>query len=445
MTALDKAIKASRSGGRTKLARPLPGRNLNVQSNVQMAIHLVDVAQRWYTNGRDFWHSHFAYTVTISESDSLYSDVYDWLIATLPDEKHRSLSISSSRNTTMSTSSWEDEEESMPGSTAENKAIPLKVRFDDRAKRTVMLDGNSISVAMSKPDAPEAGSNSNFREPVYSSIVFTAKTHEGQQAIVRQLETLNAKRATTRKAVLKMINQWGSWNTRSDLPPRTMASVALPEEQKDRITEDLKRFLEAEDKYNRLAIPWHRGYMLYGPPGTGKTSLVKALANEFNLDLWYVSLSDLKEESSLLSLLASVGPRSILLLEDIDTMRITHDRDGAEQGKISMSSLLNTLDGVATPHGLITMMTTNRFDIIDPALKRPGRMDLVEHLSYPTLNTLSKMYEHFFEKTPDWSKLGDPDKELEGISTGEIAEILKRHMDDADAASVAVAEKLKTL
>lgn len=403
---------------------------------------LVDAAQSLqsaYNLTKDNYVKYFTYSVSVSERDSLYVEAHDWLLNALPNEKHRTLSVSTSRSTT-SQSRYEYASDTVEDA---EKPKPLKVKFNDNAVRTVHVEGHPIRVSLSRPEAP-SDSNS-LRAPEYATINFVARSHAGQQAVLRQLEKLNAQRATTRKAVLKMVNQWGSWNTRSDLPPRTLESVALPEDQKQRIITDLDTFLKAEDQYNRLAIPWHRGYMLYGPPGTGKTSMVKALANHFNMDLWYVSLSDLTAESSLLQLLADVGPRSILLLEDIDTMKITHDRDGAEQGKISMSSLLNTLDGVATPHGLVTMMTTNRFDILDSALKRPGRMDLVEELSYPTLTTLGNMYHHFFGKHPEWDALGDPDTQIENLSTGEIAEILKRHMSDADAASQAVVQKLESI
>lgn len=324
------------------------------------------------------------------------------------------------------------------------KPKPLTVRYNENTTRKITLTDSAgvthkVTVNLLVPEINERTMLS--REPEYSKIDFTANSHAGQLAVREKLEELNAQRATFRKAKLNMVNQWGSWRQRSDLPPRTMESVALPPEQKERITLDLKTFLEAEEQYNRLAIPWHRGYMFHGPPGTGKTSLVKALANEFNLDLWYISLADLKAESSLLGLLAEVGPRSILLLEDIDTMRITHDRDGAEQGTISMSSLLNTLDGVATPHGLITVMTTNRFELLDPALTRAGRMDMVEKLDYPTVATVTQMFEHFYGSTPkQWDVPWD--KSLEGLATSDIAEVMKRHMSSKSDAAKALNELL---
>lgn len=398
---------------------------------MELGLTVFEGAQRVYVFCREYWKSHFAYTVQIKEKDPLYSTVYDWLIATLPDEKHKAVQVSS--EVIRNRGGYDDMEAAVPSSPGDiAKPKPLTVRYNENTTRKMVIGGHKVTVNYIVPEMPEKMSLS--REPEASRIAFTARSHAGQVAIREALEELNAQRATVRKAKLNMVNQWGSWRQRSDLPPRTMASVTLPADQKERIALDLKTFLEAEDQYNRLAIPWHRGYMFYGPPGTGKTSLVKALANEFNLDLWYISLADLKAESGLMGLLAEVGPRSLLLLEDIDTMKITHDRDGAEQGTISMSSLLNTLDGVATPHGLITVMTTNRFEMLDPALTRAGRMDMVEKLDYPTMATVEDMFKHFYGTLPlRWDLPEDTD--LTGLATSQIAEAMKRHMsNDMDGA-----------
>lgn len=406
---------------------------------IAMAVAVVEAAQRVYNYLRNVYWSKLSYTVTVSEKDPIYPDVHAWLISALPDEKHRSLSVSSKRPRSTET----EEDYYSSDSTQPVKPAPLTVYFNDSSTRMLKVGGYKVAVTLQMPDTSRVSLSS--REPDYAKINFTTWSHDGQQAVISQLEKLNEQRSTTRKAVLKMVGQWGNWTTRSDLPPRTMESVILPPEQKNRIREDLGTFLASEEKYNRLALPWHRGYMFHGPPGTGKTSLVKALANEFNLDLWYISLSDLKAESSLLGLLSDVGPRSILLLEDIDTMRITHDRDGSEQGTISMSSLLNTLDGVATPHGLITVMTTNRFDVLDPALTRAGRMDMVEMLDYPSVNVISDMYKHFFGVTPNWKTQRNRDAPIKGLSTSQVAEVMKRHMDDPAGASKAIRPMLDSV
>lgn len=399
-------------------------RRHKINETVGTAIAIAEGAHKAYNTLKEWRRRKFSYTVTISEADALYQDVHDWLLSVLPHEKHRNLVIASARRY----SNDGMEAASEPGK--REKIDPLLIRFNDKTNREIVVENFRVEVSLHVPETSDKSEKYFERFQVHNEISFTTFSYEGQQAVIRQLEKLNQARATTRKAVLKMTTQWGDWRTRSDLPPRTMDSVNIPKEQKDRIINDLGTFLESEDRYNRLAIPWHRGYMFYGPPGTGKTSLVKALANHFNLDLWYISISDLNAESNLLSLVGGVGPRSMLLLEDIDTIKITHDRDSSDSGKISTGSLLNVLDGVATPHGLITVMTTNRFDILDPALKRAGRMDLIEELAYPTKSTVREMFEYFFSDTTPLVGIKENEFIEKGISTSQIAEIFKRHMDD---------------
>lgn len=399
----------------------------NISNNVDVASSVFETGSKIYAVSKEYWRKHFAYTVVVSEKDQLYSEVFTWLMTISPNEKHRSLSVSSTQ--------MRGDMVVASDSPLYRGAKPLTIRFNEGTSKTLRIDGHLVTVTVV---VPEFVSSMDMREPQYSRIEFLTRSYLAQQAVLRELERINSQRALARKPVLKMVGQWNGWTTRSDLPPRTMDSVSLPDIQKKRIINDLKIFLESEEQYNRLAIPWHRGYMFHGPAGTGKTSLVKALAHEFNLDLWYVSLSDLKAESGLISLLSDVGPRSLLLLEDIDTVRITHDRDNNQQGQISMSSLLNTLDGVATPHGLITVMTTNRFDILDSALTRAGRMDLIEHLDFPSIQTLSNMYKHFYGVLPRWNVARAKDEPLVGLATSQVAEVMKRHMNDPRAASTAI-------
>lgn len=394
-----------------------------------------ELGTKFYGMAKEFKARHFAYTVSVSEEDPLYSDVHSWLLSILPDEKHRSLEVASpSRRSHGKGAVAMDDDGESEDDGAPKKRPPLSVSFDDTAMRRVVIQGHKVSVWITQPEAKD--DKHWGRDP--RKIKFQSYNYEAQQAVISELNRINDEKATTRRAKLRMVSTWGSWMSRSDVPPRTMDSVFMPEEQKQRILQDVEKFLEQEDRYNKMAFPWHRGYMFHGPPGTGKTSVVKGIANHFNLDLWYVGLADLTAEAGLLQLLSQVGPRSILLLEDIDTVRITNDDDRTqESGKITVGSLLNALDGVSTPHGLITMMTTNHFDKLDKRLIRAGRMDVIEELGWPTMQTLGKMFEHFYGVSPApwWGSTST--HQLEGVSVAQIAEIFKSNMDDPEAAAQA--------
>lgn len=381
-----------------------------------------EIAQQVSGRVGSFYRDRLAYTVSVNERDPMYSQVHAWLLSIMPTERHRALSVRSGSGhgpTTLEGGSADGDTESVP---------PLQLLFNDTRPRHVVIDGHRVMVRLNTPDVSGSAVSMRDRETPAAEIQFTTRSFGAQQAVVGHLHRLHDARRADRKPVLRMVNQWRSWRTRSDLPGRSLASVALPTAQRTRIVEDLGRFLDAEEQYNRLAIPWHRGYLFHGPPGTGKTSLVKALASHFRLDLWYVSLSDLNAESGLMGLLSEVGPRSMLLLEDIDTIQIATDREGADQGKISTSSLLNALDGVATPHGLVTVMTTNHYDRLDKALVRAGRMDLVEELGYSTPATVAALYRHFYGRTTTIAQWPD------GVAAAAVAEVFKQHLDDPDAA-----------
>lgn len=427
------------------MASPIRSRNdLNLPAGLTggktgTALATYELGTKIWQMGKEFKSRHFSYTVSVSEDDPLYSDVHAWLLTILPDEKHRSLEVSSPNRRSNGKAVIESDDVPEGGEAEPKKRPPLSVSFDDTAARKVQIGEHRIMVWITQPEQAKDSSHWG-RDP--RKIKFQSYTYDAQQAVIAELNRINVEKATARRATLKMVSTWGSWMTRSDLPPRTMDSVFMPEAQKQRIMLDVERFLEQEDRYNKMAFPWHRGYMFHGPPGTGKTSLVKGIASHFNLDLWYIGLADLTAEAGLLQLLSQVGPRSILLLEDIDTVRIAKEEQTQDSGKITVGSLLNALDGVATPHGLITMMTTNHFDKLDPRLVRAGRMDVVEELGWPTFKTLEQMYVHFYGRRPiEWGS--GSEHQLENVSVASIAEIFKSHMDDPEGAALSSFDYIK--
>ncbi|KAI7821990.1 BCS1 N terminal-domain-containing protein [Gamsiella multidivaricata] len=180
---------------------------------------------------------------------------------------------------------------------------------------------------------------------------------------------------------------------------RLLESVILDEGIAERVVRDVKEFVKNEKWYGDRGIPYRRGYLLYGPPGSGKTSFIQALAGELEYNICILNLSERGLTNDRLNhLLTNLPERSIMLLEDIDAAFAK--RDTTQEGFHSMvtfSGLLNALDGVASAEGRIIFMTTNHIEVLDPALIRPGRVDLREYVGDATPDQIRRMFKRFYE------------------------------------------------
>ena len=184
---------------------------------------------------------------------------------------------------------------------------------------------------------------------------------------------------------------------------RPLDSVVLAEGQAGRIVRDVQEFLEQSHWYEERGIPYRRGYLLHGPPGCGKSSFIAALAGAVDLSICVLSLSSMYLSNDVLDTLLSNAPvKSIILLEDIDAAFGNRQFDANDkrhvgmQGGVTFSGLLNALDGVTSSEGRILIMTTNHVERLDPALVRPGRVDMREEFTYCTSEQLSRMYQRFY-------------------------------------------------
>ena len=183
------------------------------------------------------------------------------------------------------------------------------------------------------------------------------------------------------------------WSRVQSYMPRMLDSVILGAGEKERLMQDIERFKASKNRYRKLGVPYHRGYLLYGPPGTGKTSLVSALGAEFGMSVYVLNLTEFNDKT-LMRATNDVPPNSIILFEDIDCTKSSSARPGLEEavtarannvtdGKtenlpqlgVTLSGLLNVLDGFHAPEDVLFVMTTNVIDALDRALLRPGRID----------------------------------------------------------------------
>ncbi|KAI3798866.1 hypothetical protein L1987_34150 [Smallanthus sonchifolius] len=239
--------------------------------------------------------------------------------------------------------------------------------------------------------------------------------------------------------------------------PATFATLAMETDVKEKVMKDLDRFVERREYYRKVGKAWKRGYLLYGPPGTGKSSLIAAMANYLNFDIYDLELTDIRSNSDLRRLLVATANRSILVVEDIDCSVELHDRVDAEpaqslvgkynhrrrgprgyheEQRVTLSGFLNFIDGLWSSCGdeRIIIFTTNRKDILDPALLRPGRMDVHINMSYCTPSGLRLLASNYLGITQHslFEQIEDLIGEVE-VTPAEIAEQLLKD-DDPDIA-----------
>jgi chaperone BCS1 len=207
--------------------------------------------------------------------------------------------------------------------------------------------------------------------------------------IVREARNQAAERDSDHTIIFH--NTGGRWSRQQEpRARRPLQSVVLAGDTRAELLCDVKQFLASRAYYVGLGVPYRRGYLLHGPPGCGKSSLVTALAGELRLAICVLSLSNRSlDDDSLNNLLNTAPLRSIVLLEDID-------RAFANDSRITMSGLLNALDGVAAQEGRLVFMTTNHVDKLDAALVRPGRCDVKLEIGLMNSAQIRDMFVKFF-------------------------------------------------
>ncbi|XP_063634742.1 mitochondrial chaperone BCS1 [Cydia splendana] len=185
---------------------------------------------------------------------------------------------------------------------------------------------------------------------------------------------------------------------------RPLHSVVLRAGLTDRILEDCLDFINHPQWYTDRGIPYRRGYLLYGPPGCGKSSFIMALAGELEYNICVLNLSERGLTDDRLNHLLSVAPQqSIILLEDIDAAFVSREDTPSQKAaydglnRVTFSGLLNCLDGVASTEARIVFMTTNYLERLDPALIRPGRVDMKEYVGYCDQQQVELMFLRFYK------------------------------------------------
>ncbi|EAU38122.1 predicted protein [Aspergillus terreus NIH2624] len=235
------------------------------------------------------------------------------------------------------------------------------------------------------------------------------------------------------------------WSRVSTSPSRHISTVILDRKKKDELLRDINEYLHPRTRqwYSDHGIPYRRGYLFSGPPGMGKTSLASALAGFFGLNIYVLSLLNSRiTDAHLMQGMSKLPSHCIVLLEDVDAAglgrrNLEDSSSPAEPSprtpspmaplptaphstgsvglrsisavpmlgtrnspknaqepadSISLSGLLNAIDGVSSPEGRILIMTTNSPETLDPALIRPGRVDMHVDFELPSRDQMHALF-----------------------------------------------------
>jgi chaperone BCS1 len=257
----------------------------------------------------------------------------------------------------------------------------------------------------------EGGSNTEkFKEKI--NLTFMTRRRRVIEAFTRMVEE-KAGKLHDIPTVQLHVNNGDWWKKGGKLPIRPVSTVFTKDNAGQMIVAKIKEF-EARREWCLLrGLPHRLGIMLDGPAGTGKSSLLHAIASETGRTLYYLNLGGVDDDKELMNLLSSGRnwKKTLLVIEDFDATGVkvarkeedTEGKQTTEKKGVTLSALLNSLDGLIAPDGLVVVATTNYPERLDPALVRPGRFDIRVHLGpldYPQFDAMARLFGHDPDSAP---------------------------------------------
>lgn len=168
---------------------------------------------------------------------------------------------------------------------------------------------------------------------------------------------------------------------------------------KEELIEHIDVYLQSEDQHFERKIKYKTGILLGGKPGTGKTEAAFAIAAYTQRTIYYLSPRSFAGDAEFQEFMMSIRPGSVVLMEDVDDFFGNREDNTASKTAVSFSSVLNSIDGLFSPHDVIIVMTTNKPETLDSALVRKGRLDYKMTFDYPVGKYVNQFVNHYFGTT----------------------------------------------
>lgn len=208
-------------------------------------------------------------------------------------------------------------------------------------------------------------------------------------------------------------------------PPEIAAAVA-----------EVDRWLKSEDWYRARGLPWRRGWLLAGPPGCGKSRLIRAIGQQFDLPVYVFDLATMtNQELDAAWKKALYGAPCLAVFEDLDGVFQGRENVLGPEAGLTFDKLLQCLSGVASSDGVFVVVTTNRPELLDPAIGkpeadgesgRPGRIDRVITLGPPTPDARRQIIASVLGDTADEKDVARMATETDGRSAAQVVELAAR-------------------
>lgn len=294
-----------------------------------------------------------------------------------------------------------------------------------------------------------------FQEIVLSSPFEDDISYFIDQVITMFIDYSNQEKKSSIPHVYTLqTNKSHEWIKRNPLLHKTFDNLFIDRQIKSKLITDIETFINGQDFYTKIGIPYKRGYLFYGPPGTGKSSSSYAIANHTKRNLYKLSMVGL-DDDQFRTIISQIPSGVVLTIDDVDRVsgtckkssgfklstskknnskngknndmnddkndddnddkkndasdkkndtNVSNKNDNTElvidmdfsSSKINISTFLEIFDGYDYLHDTIVILTTNNHDKLDPALIRPGRADLALNITHPSDQTCIDIFNYFF-------------------------------------------------